>query len=114
LASGIVAGSVATVIMEPPNVPMIGASGGIWALAAYDLIRYPRSRMMLFLGFRPMSGVLVIPSILFFILYLFLNLLGGLGVVAHGRVAIAYFGHLGGIGAGLLFYFLMPKVRRKF
>ncbi len=96
------------------TVPTIGASGAIAGVLAAYLIRYPRARIvsLLFLGF--FVRLIRVPASIVIGFWFFIQLLSGmtsLGAVAAGGVA--WFEHIGGFVAGLVFFPLLAATKRE-
>ncbi len=110
MASG-VAASLAHIASDPSStVPAIGASGAISGVLGAYIVRFPRARVraILFIGrfgqlIRPPAYILIG---FWFVLQLFYSLIG----ISTG---VAYFAHIGGFIAGLLFAYVIPKRKPK-
>jgi membrane associated rhomboid family serine protease len=98
----------AQVFVDPTSmVPMVGASGAIsGVLAAYGS-RYPRSPVTVVNPFLPLWFIygffLELPAWLLILQYLAVNLVSGLLSLGGKGGGVAFFAHLGGFVAGLLF-----------
>ncbi len=102
---GGVSAAVAQIAIDPQsNIPIIGASGAIAAVLGAYLIEYPRARVrsLLLLGYfvRIVNVPAVIVLGMWFVLQFFNGFLSLSAMTAGG---VAYFAHIGGFVAGLLF-----------
>jgi membrane associated rhomboid family serine protease len=80
-------------LMDGPDAPTIGASGGVFGLLLAYGLAFPKRRLMLLFPPIPM------PAWLFVTLYGVMELVLGVTGTAQG---VAHFAHLGGMAAGLL------------
>jgi membrane associated rhomboid family serine protease len=101
-----------TYVVFDPNshIPMIGASGAISGVLGAYMINFPSARVnvLVFLFF--FIRIIKIPALIvlgFWFLIQVLNGFGSLGVRNAGGVA--WFAHIGGFVAGILFILLYPK-----
>lgn len=100
--------ALAQIFVDPNSVvPMIGASGAIsGVLAAYGS-KYPRSPITVINPFLPLwfffGLFLELPAWLIILQYFIVNLLSGLASLGGSGGGVAFFAHLGGFVAGLLF-----------
>ncbi len=92
-------------IFGSPSIPMVGASGAIFAIAGLYVVLLPRLRfMIIFLPFFSLPAYLMIPIVLF--MTWVVSFLGNFPI---GNVA-----HLGGFLVGLIYgLFLKSKYKRK-
>src|SRR5215212_5959341 len=98
------------------NLPAIGASGAIAGVLGAYLILYPHARVMTLIPIFFFITVRELPAIfilgIWFVLQLFSGV-GSLGVVdAQDTGGVAYFAHIGGFVAGMLFLGLFGGFRR--
>ena len=92
-------------IFGAPNIPMVGASGAIFAIAGLYVILLPRLRfMIIFLPFFSLPAYIMIPVVLFLTWV----------VSFFGNFPIGNVAHLGGFLIGLFYgLFLKSKYKRK-
>jgi membrane associated rhomboid family serine protease len=102
----------AQIIADPSSaVPMVGASGAIsGVMGAYALL-YPRSRVhvMFFLGFFLHRTVL--PAFLLLAYWILIQFVGAIPKIS-GSGGVAFWAHIGGFAAGIVFIFLFRDPKR--
>jgi membrane associated rhomboid family serine protease len=114
---GAVAGQV---LVDPTSmVPMIGASGAISGVLAGYVTLFPHARVVTLIPIFIFIHFMEVPAGIFIVLWFVLQLVQGylsLGMIAEGAGGVAWFAHIGGFLAGLLFIRLLyktPKARRR-
>ena len=100
--------ALAQIFVDPTSVvPMVGASGAISGVLAAYVSRYPRSPITVINPFLPLWFIygffLELPAWLLILQYLAVNLISGLLSLGGQGGGVAFFAHLGGFAAGLLF-----------
>jgi membrane associated rhomboid family serine protease len=83
---------------------MVGASGAIAAVLGAYLVEYPKARVrsLLFLGY--LIRIVNVPAMVVLGMWFVLQFFNGfLSLSAMGAGGVAYFAHVGGFIAGLLF-----------
>lgn len=100
--------ALAQIIVGPTSiVPMVGASGAISGVLAAYVSRYPRSPITVINPFLPLWFIfglfLELPAWLLILQYLVVNLISGLSSLGGQGGGVAFFAHLGGFAAGILF-----------
>jgi membrane associated rhomboid family serine protease len=115
VAWGLIAGFTHCYVYWGSETPLIGASGAISGMAAAYVLAFgalSRVRVWYFywlLG--PRSGVSRVPAGVFVFLWIIIPTLVGMGESDEsGMSGVAWFAHLGGFGAGLIY--LLPFVRK--
>jgi membrane associated rhomboid family serine protease len=78
------------------TVPVVGASGFIYAIMAFFALEYPRVK----LSFRIWYFLATFPAWLFLLLRVVLELVAGVATAGTGATGIAHWGHLGGAATG--------------
>jgi len=116
LLCGLAATMAHAVFSAGSRIPAIGASGAIAGVLGAYLLLYPHARVMtlipifFFITVRELPAILILG--LWFVLQLFSGV-GSLGVTdAQDMGGVAYFAHIGGFVAGLLFIGLFGAFRR--
>ena len=104
VARAALAGSLAHIWGDPRStMPCVGASGGISGIMVFYILRFPKAKLGLMLGFLTAFRVARMPAYAFFLIWLALQLYG-----AHEQLAgfgqVSALAHLGGVGAGFLFW----------
>ncbi|MCB0405379.1 MAG: rhomboid family intramembrane serine protease [Bdellovibrionales bacterium] len=92
------------------NIAHIGASGGIFGVMVFYLLRFPKARFTYFFLFRFYS----VPAGLVLLFFLFVQLSGGLEQLSRTAGGIDYMAHLGGAAVGFCCALLLrgaPKGR---
>ncbi len=110
---GVLAGLAHLITAPNSQIPTVGASGAIAGVLGAYLIKFPRARILtlIWLGF--FVRLVYIPAIVVLGFWFIFQLLFGLptlGVEQGGGVA--YFAHIGGFVAGLLFFLLISLFRK--
>ena len=92
-------------IFPRSDIPLIGASGGVFGVMAAYLLLYPKARLtMMFVVWQ-----VKLPFWAWMGLYLGFQALGAVLSLPGGVEGIAYWGHIGGFFAGLLL--VLPQRR---
>ena len=111
LACGVIAGWAQVAVAPASTVPMVGASGAIAGVLGAYLVLYPGAQVtVLVLGVLP--RVVPVPAALLIGLWAFLQLytgLGALGVETQPTGGVAYWAHIGGFVAGVLYGLLLGR-----
>lgn len=109
-ACGIVAalGHIGTNLGSP--IPMVGASGAISGILGAYLVLYPyaRIRTLIFLGF--FITVIRVPAVILLLLWIGIQVGSGLMEPGEGG-GVAWFAHVGGFIAGMIFILPFRKPR---
>jgi membrane associated rhomboid family serine protease len=114
-------GAVVGQILVDPNsmVPMIGASGAISGVLAGYLTLFPHARVVTLIPIFIFIHFMEVPAGIFIVLWFVLQLVQGylsLGIITDGGGGVAWFAHIGGFLAGLVFIRVLyrrPKGRRR-
>jgi membrane associated rhomboid family serine protease len=114
-------GAVAGQILVDPSsmVPMIGASGAISGVLAGYVTLFPHARVVTLIPIFIFIHFMEVPAWIFIVLWFVLQLVQGylsLGIIGDGGGGVAWFAHIGGFLAGLMFIRVMyrkPKARRR-
>lgn len=102
-ACGLVAVATQALVDPSSSIPMVGASGAIAGVLAAYVVLYPTARVLTFL---PIFFLAEVPAFLFVFVWFGIQLLNGyiaLGSVGENLGGTAFFAHIGGFVAGLLF-----------
>jgi membrane associated rhomboid family serine protease len=104
LICGLVAAGLQIVLTPSSTTPMVGASGAISGVMGAYLLLYPNARIvtLIFLGF--FIRIVRIPAHFFLIFWFLLQLANGFFIAgAPDNGGVAFFAHIGGFAAGLVF-----------
>lgn len=103
LACGIVGALLHSATAPNSPTPMVGASGAISGVLGAYILFYPRARVLALVPLGFFMRTTNLPSIVFLgFWFLYQILLGLLSIGVRGG-GVAYFAHIGGFAAGLLF-----------
>ena len=103
LACGLAAVAVQMVANPSSAVPMVGASGAISGVMGAYIVLFPRApvHMLVFFGF--FFTRIVVPAFFMLGYWFLLQLLGGFFSLGMGSGGVAFWAHVGGFVAGMLF-----------
>ena len=112
---------VGQILVDPTSmVPMIGASGAISGVLAGYVTLFPHARVVTLIPIFIFIHFMEVPAGIFIVLWFVLQLVQGylsLGMIAEGGGGVAWFAHIGGFLAGLVFIRLLykkkPRARRR-
>ncbi|MDD3654097.1 MAG: rhomboid family intramembrane serine protease [Desulfotomaculaceae bacterium] len=111
LVCGLGAAAVHIYVDPVSTVPTVGASGAIAGIMGAYFLLYPRARVTT-LVFTLFIWFVDIPAYIYLGFWILMQLLGGTAVLAGGASQIAFWAHVGGFAAGMLFYSLF-KTRQE-
>lgn len=115
LACGVVAG-LAHVLLNPYSpVPTIGASGAIAGVMGAYLIKFPHARIVTLVPIVFFITTLDLPAAFLLLYWFAIQFFSGVGSVGYSQVSkgdIAWFAHVGGFVAGMLFVMMIPARHR--
>jgi membrane associated rhomboid family serine protease len=110
LLCGLAAAAVHVAAEPASRIPMVGASGAISGVLGAYWVSYPGARvhMAVFLF------VMRVPALIVLGAWFALQVASGLGYFGSGAAEnVAWFAHIGGFIAGIVFILLFPKKRRR-
>jgi membrane associated rhomboid family serine protease len=95
------------------KVPTIGASGAISGIMGAYLLMFPKARVMTLIPIFIFPLIIEIPAIVFIGVWFFLQLIFGTfnSLSPHASQSVAWWAHVGGFVAGMLFLPLFRKRR---
>ena len=110
LAGGIAA-AFTHILMQPEStVPMVGASGAISAvLGAYMLI-FPRARVVVLIWFLVFIRFIRVPAFIVLGIWFVMQISG---ILQSPEAGIAWYAHIGGFAAGIVFILASGKYRKQ-
>jgi membrane associated rhomboid family serine protease len=104
IAAAALAGDLAHAVLDPrPEIPLVGASAGIFGLLAFYAIAFRDTgfRLFIFLLFPPIMRWVRLPALAFFSLYMFFQVLGAWYQLG-GWSDVSSLAHIGGALAGVI------------
>ncbi len=110
---GLVASLAHAVLTPSSRIPMIGASGAISGVLGAYAIRFPWARIktLIFLFF--FITVVDIPALFFLGFWFLFQFMSGTAALGSGvSSGVAWFAHVGGFVAGMVFFRFFPKRKR--
>ncbi len=109
-AAGLVHVLMTPVLHQPVDVPLVGASGGIFGVLVACAVLFPNVTVLLFFIF-PMRLWIVAVGLL---LFAFLEVMVGIGAAMEGKPisgGISHPAHLGGAAAAAVWLWVVPKLQ---
>jgi len=109
-----IGGSVAYILVsQSSSVPTIGASGAISGVLGAYLVLYPRARILAIVPIIFFIRFIMLPAYVFLGIWIFLQLILGVGSTA-GGAGVAYFAHIGGFIIGIVFGLIFKRRQQTF
>lgn len=102
LLCGIASGLFHLVLNPHSTIPTIGASGAIAGVMGAYMILYPKSKILTLIPIFIIPYFIEVPAFVFLGIWFLLQFLNAAGSSAHGG-GIAWWAHIGGFIAGILF-----------
>ena len=115
LACGVVAGLTQVLLNPDSPVPTIGASGAIAGVMGAYVIKFPRARIMTLVFIVIFITTLDLPAAFLLLYWFAIQFFNGIGSIGYSQVSkgdVAWFAHVGGFLAGMLFIILIPTRQR--
>lgn len=113
LVCGIAAALAQGLTAPDSPVPLVGASGAISGVLGAYILFYPRARVMALIPLGFFMRMTYLPSIVFLGIWFLIQLLVGIVSIGAKGGGVAYFAHIGGFAAGLLFALPFKIFKRK-
>jgi len=104
LFCGILAGSLHVLIYPASTIPTIGASGAIAGIMGSYFILFPHAKVLTLIPIVFIPWFVEIYAVIYLGFWLFLQILGGTAELAGGVAQIAFWVHVGGFVAGMIFH----------
>jgi membrane associated rhomboid family serine protease len=110
LLAGLIAALVQAFIARDSRVPMVGASGAIAGVLAAYLLLFPTARVITLVPIFLIPWFLEIPAVFYLVVWFISQFFSGvLSLGAQSAGGVAYWAHIGGFVAGLLFSWLFTR-----
>ena len=97
-----------TVLDIDSAIPCVGASGGISGILTFYALQFPKTKLRIMIRYLWRFGWLKLPAWVFFLFWLLLQWFGAKAQMA-GISRVSALAHLGGVAAGLIFWFLSKQ-----
>jgi membrane associated rhomboid family serine protease len=110
LLSGVLASATHLLLQPSSQVPTVGASGAIAGVMGAYLLLYPHARVLTLIPLGFILQMVVVPAWVFLGLWFLLQVFGTLG--GDGVGGVAWWAHIGGFVAGLVFAALLRNHHR--
>ncbi len=110
LLSGLAAGMTQVLLSPYSTVPVVGASGAIAGVMGAYLVTFPRARIHTIVFIFVFFTSLDIPAVFILVYWFITQLFSGLGSIGYSHISeggTAWFAHIGGFIAGIVFIKLM-------
>jgi membrane associated rhomboid family serine protease len=113
LLCGVLAGVVHIVSNPASTVPVLGASGAIAGVMGAYVVLYPRSRVLTLIPVFFLPLFIEVPAIFYLGVWFYIQFFSGVAALSGGGQAagIAWWAHVGGFVAGVVFFW--PFLRRR-
>jgi len=100
--------------LSTPNskVPMVGASGAISGVLGAYLLLFPNAKILTIIPFGFFMRITFLPAMIFLGIWFLYQFIFGISTIAI-RGGVAYFAHIGGFIAGLLFTIPFKMKKRR-
>lgn len=96
------------------TIPMVGASGAIVGVLGAYLIRYPRANVHVFVFIFFFFTTIRVPAMIVLGIWFLTQLTNGLSSLGLDTTGgVAWFAHIGGFIAGIVFNYLFQHIRLK-
>lgn len=103
------AGDLAHIAWDPrPEIPVVGASGGISGIIAFYALKYPRAKLGFLFRIMFYFRWIRIPAYVMLIFWVVTQVLGAAQQIA-GATNVSSLAHLGGAAVGLVFWLVYRK-----
>ncbi len=109
LLTGIVASMAHFLTDVTSEIPTIGASGAISGILGAYILLYPRAQVLVLIALGFFWRVMYVPAALVLGFYFVIQLFQGTFSLGQGGGGVAWFAHIGGFMAGLLFVALFKQ-----
>jgi membrane associated rhomboid family serine protease len=115
IGCGIAAALVHALLNPYSRLPTVGASGAIAGVMGAYLVKFPHSRILTLVPIIIFFTTFEIPAFLMLLYWFFIQIFSGIGSVGYSQVSrggVAWFAHVGGFVAGVVFVYLLGTRER--
>jgi membrane associated rhomboid family serine protease len=115
IGCGIAAALVHALLNPYSRLPTVGASGAIAGVMGAYLVKFPHSRILTLVPIIIFFTTLEIPAFLMLLYWFFIQIFSGIGSVGYSQVSrggVAWFAHVGGFVAGVVFVYVLGARER--
>lgn len=106
------AGGFAHIVTNAASlVPTIGASGAVAGVLGAYFLYFSRSRVLTLVPLLFIITFVELPAVVFLLIWFGLQLINGLAALAGGAATVAWWAHVGGFVAGMIFVRLLSPDR---
>ncbi len=106
IISSFVHAAVSNWLLQQPDLPALGASGAISGLILVFALLFPKVKLYIL-------GLIPAPALIGALVFVGLDIWGLVSQAEGGGLPIGHGAHLGGALAGLIFYFVVLRPKRK-
>lgn len=96
---------VSAFLLHEPALPALGASGAISGIILLFSVLYPKQKILIF-------GIIPMPALWGVVLFAGLDIWGLIAQAEGGGLPIGHGAHLGGVLAGIIYYFIFLRGRK--
>lgn len=117
LMCGIAAGAVHTFFNLHSALPAVGASGAIAGVLGAYLIRFPHARIQTFIPYFYQYQTVELPALVVLGMWFIIQFLNGsaaIAATAESGGGVAWWAHIGGFAAGILFFTILKPNKKIF
>ncbi len=118
LLCGLVAAVVQVLVYPDSTIPTVGASGAIAGVLGAYLVMYPRAQVIVMVPILFYPFIFSLPAAFFLAFWFFMQFFSGTAALLEPSQmgGVAWWAHVGGFLAGMLFYrpFLSPRRQKAF
>lgn len=115
LLCGVAAGLVHLAFNSDSRIPTVGASGAIAGVMGAYVVKFPRSHIITLVPLFFFLTTLKIPAVVILVYWFVVQIFSGIGQIGYSHLSqggVAWFAHVGGFLAGILFIFVLRTRER--
>jgi membrane associated rhomboid family serine protease len=103
LLCGMAAGAAQAVTSPGSGVPMVGASGAIAGVSGAYFLFFPSARVVTLVPIFLFLQVIEVPAVFFLLIWFLWQVLSGVTTIGARAGGVAFWAHVGGFVAGMVF-----------